>query len=232
MNLELSAGDIALRLALSVVGGAIIGFNRGIEGRPAGLRTTLLACLAAAISMILTNQLLQVTGKTPDSFSVMDVMRLPLGVLSGMGFIGGGAILRKGDMVVGVTTAATLWFVTMMGLCFGAGSIGLGLAALGLGIATLWLLKWVEAWMRQERQAQLALTLADPDVDIPALQDRLEAAGFRIAALTVQHAMDPPRSTLRFDLRWTDRIADKAPPPKIRDLRDLPGLVGLEWRCQ
>ncbi len=49
-------------------------------------------------------------------------MRLPLGILSGIGFIGGGAILQRGDLVMGVTTAATLWFVTVMGLCFGAGS--------------------------------------------------------------------------------------------------------------
>ena len=61
-----------------------------------------------------------------------DLMRLPLGILSGMGFIGAGAILRKGEMVLGVTTAATLWMVTMLGLCFGAGKILLGTAGLGL----------------------------------------------------------------------------------------------------
>ena len=49
------------------------------------------------------------SGKTPESFVVMDLMRLPLGILTGVGFIGGGAILKKGDLVTGVTTAATLW---------------------------------------------------------------------------------------------------------------------------
>ena len=62
--------------------------------------------------MIPANILLPVNGKTPASFAAMDLMRLPLGILTGVGFIGGGAILKKGDLVNGVTTAATLWLVT------------------------------------------------------------------------------------------------------------------------
>jgi len=80
-----------------------------------GLRTTLLVCLAAAISMVSVNLFLATAGKPSDSFVVLDLMRLPLGILTGMGFIGGGAILRRDGLVVGVTTAATLWFVTVMG---------------------------------------------------------------------------------------------------------------------
>ena len=64
-------------------------------------------------------------GKAPDSFVVLDLMRLPLGILTGVGFIGGG-ILKRGDSIQGVTTAATLWFVTVIGLCFGGGQNELG----------------------------------------------------------------------------------------------------------
>src|SRR5271170_6715244 len=124
--------DIALRLGLAVVAGTLVGLNRGEHGRPAGLRTTLLVCLAACIAMIQANILTGTAGRRPDSFVMMDTMRLPLGILSGIGFIGAGAILRKGNMVLGVTTAATLWFVTVMGLCFGGGQLALGLIALAL----------------------------------------------------------------------------------------------------
>src|SRR5215467_14403800 len=130
MALALTWHDVALRLALSVVAGAVLGIDRGEHGRPAGLRTTLLVCLAAAVAMIQTNLLLGTAGKTGSSFAVLDLMRLPLGILTGMGFIGGGAILRRDNMVMGVTTAATLWFVTVLGLCFGGGQIGLGMAGL------------------------------------------------------------------------------------------------------
>jgi putative Mg2+ transporter-C (MgtC) family protein len=72
--------------------------------------------------MLQANLLMYSVGKTPDSFVVLDLMRLPLGILSGVGFVGAGAILRRDNLVVGVTTAATMWFVIVMGLGFGGGN--------------------------------------------------------------------------------------------------------------
>ena len=133
--------DIALRLLLTLVAGALIGFNREAHGHAAGLRTTMLVCLAASVAMILANMMLTVSGKTDSSFVRIDVMRLPLGILTGVGFIGGGAILQRDKLVAGVTTAATLWLVTVIGLCFGAGDIWLGVAATAISFFVLWLLK-------------------------------------------------------------------------------------------
>src|ERR1700744_4067055 len=126
MPLVVTPGDLALRLGLAVGGGLLSGLNRDEHGRPAGLRTTLLVCLAASVAMIQANLLLSLTGKSPGSFITLDVMRLPLGILSGMGFLGAGAIVRRPDLVIGVTTAATLWMVTVIGLCFGGGQFILG----------------------------------------------------------------------------------------------------------
>jgi putative Mg2+ transporter-C (MgtC) family protein len=107
MPITIEWPEIALRLALTVVAGTLIGLNRSEHGHSAGLRTTLLVCLAASVSMIQVNLLLPIAGKSPDSFAVLDLMRLPLGILSGMGFIGAGAIVRTGSLVRGLTTAAT-----------------------------------------------------------------------------------------------------------------------------
>src|SRR5882724_7913131 len=150
MPITLGWHEIALRLGLSVLAGTLIGLDRGEHGRPAGLRTTLLVCLAAAVAMLEVNLLLSTAGKSADSFVTLDLMRLPLGILTGMGFIGGGAILRRDGLVVGVTTAATLWFVTVIGLCFGGGLISLGMVALVLGMFVLSGLKWFEAHMKQD----------------------------------------------------------------------------------
>jgi putative Mg2+ transporter-C (MgtC) family protein len=130
--------ELALRLALTLIACGLIGFDRSEHGKPAGLRTTILVGLAAAIAMMQTNLLLPTGGKEPDSFAQFDVMRLPLGILTGVGFIGGGAILRRGNLVLGVTTAATLWFVTVIGLCFGGGQLALGAAATAIGLLVLW----------------------------------------------------------------------------------------------
>src|SRR5256885_16823822 len=97
--------DIALRLMLTFLAGILIGINREERGRPAGLRTTVLVCLAASVAMIQANLLLAMMGKRPDSFAVLDLMRVPGAVLSGMGFIGAGTILRRGSLVRCITTA-------------------------------------------------------------------------------------------------------------------------------
>jgi putative Mg2+ transporter-C (MgtC) family protein len=109
MHSTLDWYEIAIRLLLTLLAGGLVGLNRTEHGRPAGLRTTMLVCLAASISMIQANLLMNTNGKPSDSFITLDLMRLPLGILTGVGFIGAGAILRKDDIVFGITTAATVY---------------------------------------------------------------------------------------------------------------------------
>ena len=160
MPTHISWLDIAIRLALCTACAGLIGFDRDERGRTAGLRTTILVSLAACISMIQMNLLMQSNGKPPDSYVVMDIMRLPLGILSGIGFIGAGAILKRGHIVFGLTTAATLWYVTVMGLCFGGGQIGVGLASFAIAIAVLWGLRKMEHEMPREQSGTLRLSVA------------------------------------------------------------------------
>ncbi len=97
MQSSIEWSEVAMRLAAAVVAGGLVGFNREEHGRAAGLCTMILVCTAAAISMLQVNLLLATAGRPDDSFIMMDLMRLPLGILSGMGFIGAGAILRRGS---------------------------------------------------------------------------------------------------------------------------------------
>src|ERR1700728_2673332 len=116
MNTFFTWHDIVIRLLLTMVAAGAIGFDRDQRGRPAGLRTNLLVALAACIAMMQANALMISHGKTGDSFVVMDTMRLPLGILSGIGFIGAGAIIQRGEMITGFARAAALWVVPVMGL--------------------------------------------------------------------------------------------------------------------
>src|SRR6185312_9227086 len=133
MSLSLTWQAAALRVVLTLAAGALVGINRGERGHAAGLRTTMIVALAACLAMLQVNALLALDGKSSSSFIVMDLMRLPLGILSGMGFIGAGAIVRRGGAIRGVTTAATLWLMTVIGLCFGGGQIALGVVGTGAG---------------------------------------------------------------------------------------------------
>ena len=229
MAVHLGWQEILLRLILTAIAGGLVGLNRGEHGRPAGLRTTMLVCLAAAVSMIQVNLLLSMAGKPADSFVSLDLMRLPLGILTGMGFIGGGAILKKGDVVLGVTTAATLWFVTTMGLCFGAGQIALGCVTLALGMLVLTTLKHVEAWIPRDRKGTLVLTATFDGPAEEVVFQRMHDGGFTVSSSAVRYEMTEKRWTLVCEVRWPSRSKDPLHPPVIKQLAELPEVLSLEW---
>jgi len=136
MPLALTWSQISLRFFCAVVAAGVIGMNRTEHGPAAGLRTSILVCVSSCVAIIQVNLLLPMAGRHGDSLVMNGLMRLPLGILSGMGFIGAGAILRRDTLVTGVTTAATMWFLTVIGLCFGGGQISLGTAAAAIGLFT------------------------------------------------------------------------------------------------
>lgn len=232
MSPQLTWYEIVLRLTLTVIAGGLIGFDRGEHGRPAGLRTTLLVCLAASVSMIQVNLLLAMAGKPADSFVTLDLMRLPLGILTGMGFIGGGAILKKGDVVLGVTTAATLWFVTVIGLCFGGGQIALGVAALAIGMLILSALKHLESMIPQERRALLSLTAALDGPTEDEVCAVIHGQGLRMSNPGVCYAKPERTWTLLCEIRWRARPDDPTQPAVVEELARIPGISRLEWTPQ
>jgi putative Mg2+ transporter-C (MgtC) family protein len=232
MTTSLTWQDIALRLALTVLAGALVGFNRGEHGRPAGLRTTLLVCLAASLSMIQANLLLGTAGRRSDSFVMLDLMRLPLGILSGMGFIGGGVILRRNNLVLGVTTAATLWFVTVLGLCFGAGNLALGSAATVIGLFVLWALKWLEANLPRDRQGTLVLSLRGDAVSEEEVRRMIVASRYRVIASGITYDRAENSRELTCELGWRAFPADSEMPSVLKMLEQLSGVTKLQWHPQ
>jgi putative Mg2+ transporter-C (MgtC) family protein len=218
MPLQPTWTDIAFRLLLTMLAGAIIGFNRGAHGHAAGFRTTILVGLAASIAMIQANILLPLSGKTPGSFAIMDMMRLPLGILTGVGFIGGGAILRKGDLVTGVTTAATLWLVTVIGLCLGGGQLLLGSIATVLAVLTLWALKWVDLVMPREHRARLTVTSGSQWDVVEELPKLAQAMSYRARFQEQHRRSDPEGSDFTFELSWRRPELTNSPLELLRML--------------
>lgn len=231
MPLHLNWEQIALRLALASVASFIIGLNRDEHGRPAGIRTTMLVCLAATFAMLQVNLLLPLAGKLPSSFIVMDLMRLPLGILSGIGFIGAGVIIKREKHVNGVTTAATMWFVTVLGLLFGGGNIFLGIVASVIAIAILWALKWIERYLTREHRGSLHLAFSSGSASESDIRQRLLAAKLTIVHWTALY--NPPATLVAIDceVKWRARASRMAETPTyIGDLRALPAVQSLSWK--
>ena len=223
--------DIFIRLMLTVIAGLVLGIDRTQRGRAAGMRTMVLICLAASVSMIQVNLLLSLAGRPVDSLVMLDLMRLPLGILTGVGFLGAGAILRRGDLIQGVTTAATIWITTVIGLCLGAGEFGLGLATLGVSIAVLWGLPRMESMLRQDRRATLTLTLRGSEPSEATIREAITSAGFRIGAwdITRRRQGEGMSITIRAELVWHGRLNETHPPAFLKRFETEPGVLKLRW---
>jgi putative Mg2+ transporter-C (MgtC) family protein len=230
MTLTIDWRNIAVRLALTILAGTLIGFNRGERDRPAGLRTTILVCLAASLAMIEANLLLSTHGKSADSFVNVDVMRLPLGILTGIGFIGGGAIIRRGDLVMGVTTAATMWLVTVIGLCFGGGQLYIGAAATALAMIILTWFKEIENRTKRVQHARFKIVTASTEMIDQDVQSRFTAEGYRIMQWSVGYSDLTHRRTLECRVRWHARAHDTTTPAFVDDLSRAPDVLKLEWK--
>ena len=232
MPLSLSLADIALRIFLTVIACAAIGFERGETGKAAGLRTVLLVGLAANLAMIQVNLLLPTAGKAPDSFVVMDLMRLPLGILSGVGFIGAGAILRRNNLVIGVTTAATLWYVTVLGLLFGGGQIWLGLAGLVLGVAVIQGLRIVEPRMPRDRRATLTVRYDLTRLTGATLIAEVVQPPYALLDASSNFSTVLGSGELRLQLRWRAPASDSLPPPLVEGLGARSGVQHVDWSTE
>lgn len=227
MDVHVTATDIVVRLAAALVAGGVIGYDRGARGRAAGLRTNILMCLAATGAMIEANLMLGVVGKTAQSFAVMDTLRFPLGILSGVGFIGAGAIVRRDRLVTGVTTAATLWLITVIGLIIGAGYIALGLGLVAIAFIVLFVFKRVEPLLYREHRAVLVLTTSEGGPNVDDIRARIKRDGFQIANLSLDYRKN--ERSLRLHLQWSSVHGQTAVPAVLDELRALPGIERLTW---
>jgi len=136
--------EIVIRLGIAALLGMLVGFERERQNQPAGLRThTILAigsCLAMTISINMAFQFMPL-------INTSDPARLAAQVVSGIGFLGAGAILRYGTNVKGLTTATSLWTIAMVGLAVGAGHYFAGLATTAMLLVILVLLNVIEKKM-------------------------------------------------------------------------------------
>ena len=126
--------DFLLKFFVAIVCGGLIGIERERKGKAAGLRTNILICLGAALYMIISEFIAKAAGQSSDP------ARVAAQVVTGIGFIGAGAIIQSRGTVTGLTTAATIWVVAAIGLTVGAGFHAIALSFTVLVLVTLTLL--------------------------------------------------------------------------------------------
>ncbi|CAM4014509.1 MgtC/SapB family protein [Paenibacillus alkaliterrae] len=186
---QISYLDLSLRLIAAVVLGGLIGIEREWSNHAAGFRTHILVCLGSAAIMLLS---IYGFSEFAYEFNVrMDPARLAAQVVSGIGFLGAGAIMRTGVNVSGLTTAASIWVVAAIGLCAGAGFYyGAGLVTV-LVLFSLFLLNKLEKRMHNKRSSnEVKIRVGNTAGGLGAVTDIFDSQGLKIIQMAFETEYD------------------------------------------
>ena len=221
----LDSWEVLLRLALAAVLGAAIGLERELREREAGLRTHLLVSLGSALFTIVSAYGFHSFLASGASVVRADPTRIAAQIVTGIGFLGAGAIIRQGLSVRGLTTAATLWVVAAIGLAAGAGYYSAAVATTVLVIVSLWPLRIaahrIFLRFRPDRE-RLLVDLAPGRSAAPVLA-AVEEAGGRIESLSVTGDDERRSVALEVDLPEEARLATTSA------VSELEGVRGIRW---
>ncbi len=139
----ISSYETITRILLGAIIGGIIGFEREVHGRAAGFRTQLIVCLSAVLIMIVSENYYYYIPNTGPSLRI-DPARISAGALIGIGFLGAGVIIKSGYAIRGLTTAASIWIVSAIGLAIGGGLYFAGTVTAATTVIALWGLRILE----------------------------------------------------------------------------------------
>lgn len=176
--------DIAVRLLASLVVGGLIGLERSYHGRPAGFRTHSLVCLSTSLLMLVTVYETRWFSSIAPGRISLDPTRMAQGIMTGIGFLGAGTIIKDGLSVRGLTTAASIWITAAIGILIGIGFYFPAAVATILTLGTLSVFRWIENQIPAQFYAQFVIRFARNEA-MPELEMRrmLEDYGFTIANL-------------------------------------------------
>jgi putative Mg2+ transporter-C (MgtC) family protein len=176
--------DLLVKLLLAVLLGGVIGFERELAGKPAGLRTNILICVGAALLMDVSVRVGIINGTR-----MGDPGRIAAQIVSGVGFLGAGTIMQSQGMVTGLTSAATIWVVAAIGMTIGA---GLYIEGMGAGLLVTFVLVGLgrlEHWVRRAQRVVSATIRTRVDTPSGDVASVLNAHGIKIES---QRLFDHP----------------------------------------
>ena len=222
---ELHFGEILLRVVLAGILGGAIGAEREIREREAGLRTHMLVSIGAALFMLVSAYGFSDFHFSNASGITYDPTRIAAQVVTGIGFLGAGAIIRQGLSVRGLTTAASLWVVAAIGLATGAGYYSAALITTVVVLVSLWPLRIVAFRIFERvRPGELRLEVElQPSESPSVLVDPLEKRGIAVRSFEVEDARDRRRVVLEL------RASGIQPDQVTAELMRLEPVLGVRW---
>ena len=222
-------GHVMLRLLLAILLGGAIGLERESRGRPAGLRTHILVCLGATIIMLASQSMAILSqGLAPTARVTVDPGRIAAGVVTGIGFLGAGAILRIGDLVRGLTTAGCIWFVAAIGIVIGQGLYALGIIATTFALIVLLALSILERQIRPIVYRAVVVLTSFAQSEALEAQCRTLLLERDIALQDIENRLSPAegRAEMTFKIRVRQHLQSGE---VLRAITALPGVTEARW---
>jgi putative Mg2+ transporter-C (MgtC) family protein len=218
---DLSTLELALRLVVAGVLGGAIGVERELREREAGLRTHLLVCVGAALFTLVSAYAFRDFRYGLESGITYDPTRVAAQIVTGIGFLGAGAIIRQGLTVRGLTTAAGLWVVAAIGMAAGAGYYVAALITTAVVLVGLGPLRWVEHWLigRVRRDGGLLEIELRPGEPLTPVLRALEGEQARVTRLELDD--DDERRQLRLGVEVADEARRRAVVERVAALEGV-----------
>jgi len=216
---------VLLRLSVAAVLGGAIGMERELRERQAGLRTHLVVCVGSALFTLVSAYGFHEFLVSGGSLVRTDPTRIAAQIVSGIGFLGAGAIIRQGLSVKGLTTAATLWLVAAIGMAAGAGYYSAALFATAGALLTLGPLRIVAYKIVRRYRPEVDRLL----VEIPAggspgaVLEAIERRGGRVVSLEIAQEGDRRSMAVDVELRGIDA------PLVVADVGEIDGVLEVRW---
>lgn len=222
----LNEWGIIFRLVLAAVLSGIVGFEREFHGRAAGFRTHILLCVGTTLIMITSVHIFDVySGRTP-----IDPARLAAGVVTGIGFLGAGTIMRYKASVRGLTTAASLWVVTGIGLAVGSGLYFGAIVATALAVITLMFFGRLEhAMIRKDWYKTVIIDSKDGLEQLKRVREILSEYGAEITDFEVDRSEDGASMILKIGLKLS---TSRHTAVLISDIGRLEGVKSAKWEAE
>ena len=193
----LSVGALLARIAVAVVIGAVIGIDREIKNRPAGMRTHVLVCVGAALVSLIEQQTVAcVLALGEQSVVNVSMGRITTSVISGVGFLGAGTIFMTERKISGLTTAASLWCTACIGLAVGSGFILMGVMA---GAIVLVILRLMQRIVHVNTLKRLEVQFIHRTQTLAFLNDYFSSMGVKVLDVDF-HAENRPEGNLYTNL--------------------------------
>jgi putative Mg2+ transporter-C (MgtC) family protein len=216
-------GEMLIRIGLGATLGGVIGYERDRHRRPVGLRTHLIVALTAATFMVISSQFVYLQHYGKDDLVEVDTSRIAASVVSAVGFLAGGAILRTGITVQGLTTAAGLWLVTAIGMCAGAGMFVESAVVTLMGIVALTVLRRFEDKDDHLLRRRVSVVLGENGRDFAAVVESLHRLGAKVSDVEYEKRLDNEKKHIAatLDVEVADSIGI---PQLVEAIETVPGV--------